>query len=208
MNKTFGAFLYLALSGLFTTQAQAFSFVGESAEIMNQNYAAGVGPQFKFSGGGGTNVSVWGDLRLSDELSTRALVETGDTDFYASGSLKYIPFPDLETQPAVGGKITLGVINDNGGSGTVLRIEPLVSKKFQVEQWTLTPYGSLPVTWIAGFKGRGQSAIQIVAGSEVGQNSWKDWSLGAELGLQAKDSETYGLVYFKYLFDQVPLKKK
>lgn len=191
------------LVAVHSQNSWGLSYLGESGEIINSNYAAGIAPQFKFSGGGGTDVSVFGDLRLSDSLSGRALLTTGDTDFMGSGSLKYIPFPDLESQPAVGGKLTLGFINDNGGSGTVLRIEPIVSKKFNVDDWNLTPYGSLPITWIAGIKGRGQAGAQIVAGTEVTKSQWKNWQLGSELGLQAKDSETYLLVYFKFLFDEL-----
>ncbi len=187
--------------------AMGLSYLGESGEIINSNFAAGVAPQFKFSGGGGTDFSVFGDLRMSDSLSGRASLSTGDTDFLGTASLKYVPFPDLESQPAIGGKLTLGFVNDNGGSGTVLRVEPIVSKKFKIDEWNITPYGALPVTWIAGIKGRGQAGAQLIAGSEVMKTSWRNWHLGSELGLQAKDSETYLLVYFKFLFDELEKRK-
>ena len=119
------------------------------------------------------------------------------------GALRWIPIPDLLTQPAVGGifDIEWTDTDSDGLQALNFRIAPLISKNFNWEHGLMTPYGALPI----GLKfitsdindteeDPTQAFIQMILGLEVGLDRLENVRFIAETGFSVKSvktSETY-----------------
>lgn len=199
--KNFAFFCFLSL--LVSTSASAFMTVQETAEISPLGkYKLGVEPQLKMSDGNGFNFSGFFDAALSDATSARVSAGFGDTDFYAGGSFKWVPVPDYGQQPAIGGKASIITSRDASTNFVTLRIEPLISKKFETDQGLFTPYGAIPVMFTSG-NSKNTTGIQIAGGSEYHHPNWGNTVVAAELGIDAKDSFSYLSAYVTFYLDDI-----
>jgi hypothetical protein len=196
------------LAVLFTTvfvgsQAFAVLEVGESGEVTGQGMnRVGLVPQVKTSNGGGANISAFFDSGLNDSTSARLWAGTGDTDFDLGGSLKWVPIPDYENQPALGLRGSAFYLRDGSVSSSVLRVEPLISKKFDVDIGELTPYASLPLM-VQTRDSSSTTEMQLTVGSEYVHPDVKKLRFGAELGFDLKDSFSYIAAYVSIALDDL-----
>ncbi len=184
-------FLVFAVIGSFSSVSMAYLTVGESAEIQSAHInKAGLEPQIRLSDGGGLNLTGFFDRVLSESSSFRAHVGVGDTDFYTGASLKYIPFPDVDQQPAMGGRV--GAIFGREGSENfyTFRFEPLVSKKFDSPHGLFTPYGSIPIMF-TNYKSKTETQVQLTGGVEYSTPELPKLLFSGELGMNMKDSISY-----------------
>lgn len=196
--------LVLFLLGL-TLKSQAFMTVQESNEITpSGQLKLGIEPQFLTSGSNGTNATAFLDARMNEEMSARALVGAGDTDLALGASLKWVPYPDTEDQPAVGGKIGAYYWRESDENFTTLRIEPIVSKKVQTEIGEFIPYASFPVMINSG-KDKNNTGIQLAAGSEFRHPEADNMTFGLEGGIDAKDSFSYISGYVTIYMEDSPV---
>ncbi len=203
------SFLFpLTLVLFLTTQTQAFLTVQESNEIAPVGkYKLGIEPQVRTSNGSGSNVTGFFDAPVNEELSLRALVGTGDTDLVTGGSVKWVPYPDWENQPALGGKASAIFWREANQSYFTYRFEPIVSKKFETKIGTMTPYGALPVMFTTG-DGTTVTAFQLAGGVEYLNPKADNMTFGVELGTSMKDSFSYISGYVTIFVDEIkPLKK-
>lgn len=161
----------IALALLLSLPAHAYYGVLDNGEILAKN-------QYKFTGDlqwltsrGGLNVAARADIGYLDEFGARLLVGSGATDIFAGGMIKWMPIPDLQGQPAIGLNGGLIYARDNGNRDLTFRLEPLVSKKFTVDDMDWTPYASLPI----GLRSRDNADVdnrhdvtwQFVAGTQL-----------------------------------------
>lgn len=190
MNFTATLTLILATT-LLPMASLAFMSVQESNEITPMGkFKLGAEPQYRTSRGSGFNFSGFVDAPLSEELSARASVGTGDTDLSLGGSLKWVPIPDFESQPAIGAKIGFIYWREGSDNLTTVRLEPLVSKKIAFEFGHLIPYASLPVMFNNG-NNNNKTSLQVALGSELYHKDADNMTFGAEVGLDGKDSFSY-----------------
>lgn len=194
----------ILFSLLISLPASALLEVAESNEILPVgHYRLGGLLQLKTSSGGGANVSGFFDYPINEEMGARALFGTGDTDFYAGGSFKWVPYPDFDEQPAVGGKVE-GIIGRKGDDSlTHIRIAPIVSKRFTTSHGDFVPYGSIPVG-INNFRSTTDTSVFIVGGTEYYHPEMNRWSFGGELGFNATKAFSYVSAYVTYSFDELP----
>ncbi len=165
--------------------------VQESNDITPKGkFKLGVEPQIRTSDGSGTNFTAFLDSPINEEMSARVLLGVGDVDLTAGGSFKWVPVPDYESQPAIGGKVGFYFWRESDESFTTLRLEPIVSKRFKTELGDFTPYASLPLMFNSG-KGNNETGIQIALGSEYHHPEADNMTFGLEAGLDAKDSFSY-----------------
>lgn len=154
---------------------------------------------------GGLNLGGTFDMSIQDEYGLRALFGFGKTDYYGGAMFKWMPVPDMDNQPSIGGNI--GVVYGKNGDTRDLtfRFEPLISKKIMVEQTVFTPYISLPV----GIRVRNGSSysenypyekesyqetdltFQMVLGSQLQLEGLKNVQFLAEIGLNMDKAPGY-----------------
>ena len=111
------------------------------------------------------------------------------------GLLKWVPIPDLLTQPALGGIFDIEWTNKDHLNTLNFRVAPLISKNFSWEHGSMTPYGAFPI----GLKlilddieeDEIQSFIQMNLGLELSFNNLEGVYFIAESGFSIKDLRTY-----------------
>jgi hypothetical protein len=194
MNRSLVAFWL----GLLTFSSSAFAYfdVMDTGEIMAPGRYK-LAPEIQFiTDGGGANVGANFDVGLTEDMGFRAQIGAGDTDFYLGAFYKYMPFPDTDSQPAIGFNLGVVYAYDAGGADFTLRWEPLISKKFSFNWGGLTPYGSIPL----GINYRGSSryahdhnnlTVQAAIGTQVDLKTMPDVGLLAEVGFDLNKANNY-----------------
>ena len=135
------------------------------------------------------NFVVHTDTRLTDDLSLRASLGLGSA-FMAGSSIKWVPFPDYDKQPAIGlrgGLYYAYARHDKGqaqGHQIALRIEPLVSKHFDTKWGDLWPYAALSTgITSASTNGEPRTPTRILTGTEAKIDVLDGLHLIGEFGL-------------------------
>ncbi len=163
------------------------------------SYRIGVEPQLRLSDGSGGNLGVFVDSALSEGWSWRGQLGTGDTDFWAGASAKWIPIPDFEQQPAIGVRLEVDLGREGTESFTVFRAIPMLSKGFDSEVGKLTPYVAIPFG-IMATKGNSETISQLVFGSEATFEQSQGFVYTAEVGFKMSKSFSYLSGTVSYLF--------
>lgn len=191
----------VSLTLLLSTHAWAYLTINESAEILPKGYySVGVEPQLNTSENSGLNLGVFVDAPLTEAAQARLSLGTGVTDFWASGSMKYIPYPDVDNQPAIGlrGSLTYGRDGDLNFFHT--QLAPMASKKTPFVHGLLIPYVALPITHNAT-KEKNFVSSQLTMGSEFIPKGNKDFHYGAEIGFNLNQSFSYISAFVTMPFD-------
>src|SRR5688572_21060473 len=100
MNKL--AALLLSAS-LLAPMAHADYAVLDNGEIMKKGSFKLTGSAQALTENAGINLSGRGDMGINEDFGVRALLGFGKTDLYAGGLVKWLPIPDTDNQPAIGG---------------------------------------------------------------------------------------------------------
>jgi len=176
--------------------AWAYHEVLDNAEVLERG-------KFKLTGGlqaitdtGGVNAVGAVDSGIQEDFGLRGLFGFGETDYYLGGMVKWIPIPDVDNQPAVG--LNAGLTYAKWMHNTkdlVFRVEPLVSKKFKIQDAEITPYGSLPLGLrMRSAPDRDDSTrveVQLAAGAQLQVGSWKNLQFIGEIGLDLDEAFSY-----------------
>ena len=193
---------------LVSSPAFAFLSLNESGEITPPGiYKLGVEPQIRLSNGSGGNLGVFIDSAINDDWSWRAQMGTGDTDFWAAGSAKWVPIPDYQNQPAIGLRMEANIGREDNESFSVLRVAPLVSKGYDTDIGKITPYAALPIGLFAS-KGSSDSISQFVIGSEGRFEQTPDFLFSAEIGFNMSRTFSYLAGTATYFFRDTNTRKR
>lgn len=194
------AFVFGALLCL-SSQSFAFMEFAESGDMTPKGtLKVGAGPQIRMSDGSGVNVTGYLESGFRDDLSWRVHLGAGETDFYAGGSVKWVPIPDYENQPAIGGRVDLEAGSKDSSTLTVFRVAPLISKGFQTDYVYFTPYAALPLG-TSSYKGSSDFFTQLALGSDIKIDEWKNMLFNVELGSNISKSFSYLSLNYFYFFD-------
>lgn len=199
--------LLLILSA-FSPYSFAFYTTGESAELIAPGkYHLGIEPQLRISDGSGFNVNGLIDTAFGKNGSIRGTLGFGNTDFFTSLAYKWVPIPDYDKQPALGGKLEVLYSRVGQTSLTGLKVHPLISKKFDTEYGLVVPYGSIPFTIFTTSAGS-DTSLQLVGGAELSPEQTKKWKFSAELGVNMNKAFSYIAGTAIYLLDEGDLQSK
>lgn len=187
---------------LIAPQAFAYLSISESAEVMSPGlYQFGVEPQILTNKGGGTNLNAFFDAGINESTSARMLIGVGAVDFNAAASVKYVPFPDVDQQPAIGIRAGAGFARDEGINLLNFQAGPIVSKKLEVDNFgNLTPYVGIPMTFTIA-KDRNYNSANFVFGAEAKSSEMPELTFGGELGFELKESYSYISLFLTYPFE-------
>lgn len=201
IHPSFFLFFFILTSILCAKNANAYWSLSETADIIPMSrYQVGVDPQLLVNEGGGANLGAFGDVALNESTSLRLHIGAGTTDFWTGLSAKYTPFPDIDNQPAIGFRLGQFYARDNSENILSTQFAVLISKKMETEKGQINPYFAIPLTFISR-KDENKTGTQVVFGTELQQDLNSPYKWGAELGLSLKDSASYILGTFSFLFD-------
>lgn len=205
-------FVFLT-SVLLSSSAMAFQTIGETAELLPEGfYKLGVAPQLIVSDGGGFNIGAFYDMYLTDGVNGRVELGGGKTDFWTTASVKWVPIPDIDRQPAAGLRTAVTVSRDDDANFFNIQIAPIVSKKADTRYGEMVPFVALPITFVSSNKdvnssGKTLTATQFAIGAEWFQD--KEVNYGGEFDLNLSNSFTSISAFISFPFDgNIGYKKK
>jgi hypothetical protein len=200
MNFT-KSILVAVLIAMSPFAAHAYLSIAESGEILPQNkYQFGFEPQLLTNRGGGVNANVFFDAPFNESTSGRVTLGGGEIDFNGFASVKYVPFPDVGNQPAIGIRGGVGVAREDGENWLLAQFAPLISKKFDTEIGMTIPYIAIPFQFV-NTKEENYTGSNIVFGSELHYHEVPNATFGAEIGAELNKSYSYISVYVSFPFD-------
>ena len=204
MKSLFTAVLVLLVS----TLAHAYYSTMDTGELVNRDaWKAMLEAQGVFNRYDGANVVGHAETGLTPESSVEGLLGFGTTDYQLGGFYKFVPFPDVEGQPALGGKAGFILAHVDHKEEASFRFHPLISKQLDTDIGKVTPYASIPF----GITIRGSDTycpVQIEAGAEWKIPDNENFRVSGELGINLNKSFSYISIGLAYLFDDTPAAKK
>lgn len=192
--------LLFSTTFLLSRNSHAYLSLKETAELLPDGiFKLGVAPQLKLSDGSGFNVGAYFDTSLSEDMNGRVEIGGGETDFWTAGSVKYVPFPDVGRQPAIGGKLALIYARDEKVNFYDVQFSPIISKLANTTYGKMIPFVGLPITWVST-KDDSFVSTQFAVGAEWFSN--RDMHVGAELDLNLNKSFSSLTMFVSFPFDQ------
>ena len=186
---------------LFSLNSFAFLGVHETAELLPAGLnRVGIIPQLYVANGGGIEAAFFLDLSLAENLNSRIEVGSGVTDFWVAGSVKWIPYPDHDKQPALGLRGKLIYAREKNVNFYNTQLTPMLSKKVQTANGLFIPYAGLPITFIYQSSTQNFRAEQFCFGSEWVIN--QDFQVGAEFEMSLNNAINTISAYLNFQFDE------
>lgn len=194
--------LFVAFTFPMTTAWASYLSLGESGEILaGKDYQIGLAPQIITNNDSGLNAGAFLDAVWTDSMSSRFMLGAGEVDFYTSGSLKYIPFPDFERQPAMGIKASLWYAREGSINITTFHLAPMVSKKYQTSEYgTLVPYAAYGISFYSA-DGESENGHQFFIGTDWKSPYVENVNFTAECAFSLQDSTSSISVFASIPFD-------
>lgn len=198
----------IAMFSVIAPQAHAYNSVIQTGDLVEPGtFQAAFAPQIILNRYDGVNADAILDVGIDNASSVRGLIGVGDgIDFEVGGLYKYIPFPDTDRQPAIGGEVGFSFARTRGKTETGLRFNPLVSKRLETEIGDVTPYASIPLS-IVFRDGNTLVPIQLTGGAELRLLSTPNLSFFAETAFNLHDAFGYVAGAIAWRFDEVKLKR-
>ncbi len=205
-NTAIIGFIFLT-AFVLSRPSVAYMTVNETAEILPEGFFKfGVAPQLKITDEAGINVAVYFDSHLVDDVNFRLELGTGITNFWTQASLKWVPFPDVDRQPAMGvrGAVIYARDENRREKGAPQRdfysvqITPIISKIADTSYGKMIPFAALPITFI-NTKNDTFTATQFAVGAEWFSHS--DIHFGAEFDMNLNNSSTSISSFISFPFD-------
>ncbi|QDK45373.1 hypothetical protein DOM22_09515 [Bdellovibrio sp. ZAP7] len=193
---------YFVFCLFLSSTAHAYLSIIESAEVLPSNlFQFGVEPQILTNRESGANFNIFAETGFNDSTSGRLTLGGGSIDFNAFASVKWVPFPDVANQPAMGLRFGAGIAREKDENIVQLQVAPLVSKKFDTEYGLTVPYLAIPFTYL-NTKDDNYVATNLAVGTEWHHPELKDtMTLGAELGVDLNKSYTYISIFATFPFE-------
>lgn len=176
----------------------AYLSVSETGELIKgEDYRIGVVPQIILSNGGGSNMGVFFDMPVDSDTNSRFMIGGGNTDFWTSASVKWVPYPDYEKQPAIGLRGSFTYARDGNANFYIFQATPLLSKMVDTDWGKMIPYVGLPISVVQSIISA--TLMQFVVGSEWVER--KDFQIGGEIDFNLSNTNTALTLHFNFPFD-------
>lgn len=202
----------MALAALFAgtlfSQSNAlayFSTIDTGELVAPGEYQVSFEPQYIFTRFSGMNAVARFDTGINDASSVRGVLGFGTVNFQLGGFYKWVPFPDTETQPAIGGEVGAFIARVPQGTEYSFRFHPLLSKRFETEVGDVIPYGSIPLG-VTSRPDKTVLPVQLVAGTEFRPLNAKNLSFFGEVGADVNEAFGYVSVAAAWRFDDNSLR--
>lgn len=191
-------FLFITLF-LFMFNSVSFAYLGtiDSGELVPLNqYRLILEPQLS-----PFNLDAHFDAGISDSSQLRVSLGAGESATHFDFGVKYIPYPDIDNQPAIGYKAGVLFASEKGNSSSLtLRFTPLISKSFVIDKNHWTPYAALPLG-VSVQKSTSKTPTHLAIGVELTPFSTPDMQFGAEIGASLRDSFSYVSAFISFYFE-------
>ena len=195
---------FLILFSIFLHfSANAYIAISETAEIpSSEGYRVGFEPQILLNSGGGVNATFFLDRGINESTSGRVYLGAGAQDFTFGGTVKYVPFPDYDKQPAMGIRAGARYTRLDSTNFLSLEVTPIISKVVDTNKGLFHPYIAVPINYFVT-KERNFIGTSMAFGNEwTNIENLEKSTLGAEIGFSLNDSYSYISGYITYPLEQ------
>lgn len=195
----------LALSFLFLimpNQSNAtFSFMDTGETLLDGNYRATTGIQSIFSDLDTLGFVGRFGMSLTPGTEAQAEISFGSHLLNFNTSVKWVPFPDVKSQPALGLKIGANFFNYKSTDIFSIHLTPFISKNFQSSIGPWTPYIAIPL--VVPLKADTDIAVHGIAGANwLPRNIDPPISFFTEFGFNIENSFNHFLVGLSWEFQR------
>jgi len=176
---------------LLPLTAQAFYTVQDTGDLLKENEQQ-FATELQLITTGDTGVNFIGryDRGLDQETNLRFEAGVGTTDFAAGGYIKWVPFPDYESQPAIGFTFGAHLARYEDEMEIAGRFIPFASKQFETDMGRVTPYVALPIAF-SNYNDDNTNPFSLALGSRYRHQDFDTCDFTAELGFDLSDSFNY-----------------
>ena len=176
---------------LLPINAQAYYTVQDTGDLLKENEQQ-FATELQLITTGDTGVNFIGryDRGLDEETNLRFEAGVGTTDFAVGGYIKWVPYPDFESQPAIGFTFGAHLARFEDEMEIAGRIIPFASKQFETDIGRLTPYAALPIAF-SNYNDESSNPFSLVLGSRFRHQDFNQCDFTAELGFDLSDSFNY-----------------
>lgn len=207
MKPSFFKFITFAFVITASISSHAFYTFQDTGDLLAPGrYALGGELQMVTSGDSGVNAVGKFDGGINDSLNYRAVVGFGNVNYQMQALIKWVPIPDVDSQPAIG--LTTGLLYANydieGSNGDdnefSVRFIPFLSKKFDSAVGPFTPYVAAPLA-IRTFDGDSDVPVSLAIGTKYSHIDLKGVEFTAEAGFNVDDAYNYISIGAIFPFD-------
>ncbi|MEM7647067.1 MAG: hypothetical protein AAF203_09175 [Pseudomonadota bacterium] len=186
----------LLLLMIISTPSYGFLSLMDTGNLVNEG-------EYRIQGEGqilmdppeGFNLNARFATGLDDESEIQFEGGIGSVDYYLGAFYKWMPFPDTDDQPAIGGRGGVVFADFNGFSTYGFNVTPLISKNISSGYGQFTPYGGIEMSLLNNVDDTNFS-MQAVIGLSWSPNEWefpglKKFNFMVEYGAEIDDAFNY-----------------
>lgn len=174
------------------TTAQAYLGLLTDGDVLPKDeYSVGAETQLVFNKNDGLNFAGHYAMGITDSIEMLVDAGFGAVDAYGGASVKVVPYPDYDKQPAIG--FILGAVYAHEASEDFLTLhtKAFVSKSFEFDYGKIVPYGALSFGYtMTNIKGA-ENPFHLILGAKYQHFEWKKIYLYGELGTSLSEAFNY-----------------
>ncbi len=181
-----------------------FGFYNHSTtgDILPKNhYRATLEGQSFFTEYSGLNIIGQLSAPIDNESEFSGILGTGQALIMTGGFYKWVPFPDIDQQPAIGAKIGFIYARLLEDSVFSARFHPFISKSFETQIGFLNSYLSLPLG-VTTIGDKGSVPINLTFGVDYKTYHFKNLTFMFEIGMDIQESFSYFSLGINLTFDE------
>lgn len=201
IKRALFSLLFVIFSFAKGLNAIAYTSFMDDAEVMEPGVSRAYGAtQLVLSGQQGLNLTSHIETGLSESTTFRAMLGFGQTDFHVGGAFKWVPIPDIDSQPGIGVRTSLLVGSQGGESVVSAFLTPFLSKKISSEAGKFTVFAGFPFG-LQTVQNVGSRPTSMVFGTEWETQKRSDLRVGSEINVNFSDSFYYLSLFGVFYFD-------
>jgi hypothetical protein len=176
------------------------SFV-DSGEVLKEGQFELTGAsQAAFSDFEGFNMAARLSRGISPDFEGQLELGFGAFEFQTTALLKYTPFPDTESQPAIGTKVGASFSRFEGNSIYAFHLIPFLSKRFPTEYGDFVPFGAFNLSF-QSIEDTTNLPLQLQLGTGWKPAQYKNTHFYGEIGMNLSKSYNYISLGLSVSFD-------
>lgn len=202
MNLRLNQLIFMLLTGFMAAPGYAYLSIMESGEpVQAGDYHIGFAPQFVTDVDGASNAvfNLRTQINSGQDLSLQ--VGSGHTRIWSTLASRWVPIPDVQSQPAIGIRYDITLAQQHNLSNGVLRLAPFISKRFRTEAGHLEPYAYLPMG-ISINNDQTQHLSSLTIGTQLQVEDLRPIYFYVESGINLKGTHSYFLVGIFSIFER------
>lgn len=202
MNLKLNPLIFAFIISILTTPIYGYLSIMESGEpVQAGDYHIGFAPQFVTDIDGASNAVFNLRTQINSGQDFSLQLGSGHTRIWSTIASRWVPIPDVQSQPALGIRYDITLAQQTNQSTGVFRLAPFISKRFRTEAGHLEPYAYLPMG-VAINNDQTQNLSSLTIGTQLQVEDLRPIYFYVESGINLKGTHSYFLVGIFSIFER------